>query len=60
MTDHEIERYLDRAHWQDKAGAYAVQEHAAYMVHTVEGSYTNVVGLPLSETIALLRRSGVL
>lgn len=60
LTDFEVDRYLDRAHWQDKAGAYAVQEHAAYMVQTVKGSYTNVVGLPLSETIALLRRCGVL
>lgn len=60
LTDHEIERYLDRAHWQDKAGGYAVQEHAAYMVRTIRGSYTNVVGLPLGETIALLRRSGAL
>lgn len=53
----EIERYLERANWHDKAGAYAVQEHAAYMIRNVRGSYTNVVGLPLAETIAWLRRA---
>jgi len=55
----EIERYLDRADWRDKAGAYAVQEHAAYMVREVRGSYTNVVGLPLCETIEALRDAGL-
>jgi len=60
LRDPEITRYLDRAAWQDKAGAYAVQEHAAYMVRHIDGSYTNVVGLPLCETIELLERAGVL
>jgi len=55
----EIERYLDRAQWQDKAGAYAVQEHAAYMVREVRGSYSNVVGLPLCETLESLATVGV-
>jgi septum formation protein len=55
----EIERYLDRARWEDKAGAYAVQEHAAYMVREVRGSYSNVVGLPLCETLELLATAGI-
>ena len=33
----------------DKAGAYAIQAGAAHMVRSIEGSYTNVVGLPLCE-----------
>jgi septum formation protein len=54
----EIERYLDEAEWADKAGGYAVQEHAAGMVRSISGSYTNVVGLPLAETIECLREAG--
>ncbi|MFH1130211.1 MAG: Maf family protein, partial [Pseudomonadota bacterium] len=60
LTSQEIDRYLDSANWSDKAGAYAVQEHAAYMVRSIRGSYTNVVGLPLCETIELLKKHSVL
>lgn len=42
---------------KDKAGAYAIQGRAAQYVKSVHGSYTNVVGLPLAETVALLRRA---
>ncbi|MCB9557730.1 MAG: septum formation inhibitor Maf [Deltaproteobacteria bacterium] len=59
LSDAEITRYLDVANWADKAGAYAIQEHAAYMVRRIDGSYTNVVGLPLCETIELLADHGV-
>ena len=50
----ELDRYLEREHWSDKAGAYAVQEGAAKMVRRIEGSYTNVVGLPLCEVFEVL------
>ena len=43
----------------DKAGAYGIQERAAFLVERIEGSYTNVVGLPLSEAVRLLLRRGV-
>jgi septum formation protein len=43
----------------DKAGAYAVQGLGAALVERVEGSYTNAVGLPLTETLSLLRRFGI-
>ena len=59
LSELEIEHYLDHAAWHDKAGGYAVQDHAAYMVRRIDGSYTNVVGLPLCETIELLQRLGV-
>lgn len=42
----------------DKAGAYGIQERAAFLVERIEGSYTNVVGLPLCEVVLSLRRSG--
>ena len=47
MTDDEIQAYLDSGEWQGKAGAYAIQETADRFVTSVEGSFTNVVGLPM-------------
>ena len=44
----------------DKAGGYAVQGLASGFVSRIEGSYTNVVGLPASEVLVALRRLGVL
>lgn len=44
----------------DKAGAYGIQERAAFLVKRVEGSYTNVVGLPLCEVVLALRQAGII
>jgi septum formation protein len=51
----EIEAYLASGEWQGKAGGYAIQGRAAEFVAFISGSYSNVVGLPLFETAALLR-----
>jgi septum formation protein len=59
LTDDELAWYLQSGEWQDKAGAYAIQGHAACLVPAISGSYTNVVGLPLCESVTLLRRAGV-
>ena len=45
----EIADYVASGDPMDKAGAYAIQGGAAHMVHSIKGSYTNVVGLPLCE-----------
>jgi len=50
----EVEGYLDSGEWTDKAGAYGIQGLASFMVSAVQGSYTNVVGLPLSHVIEAL------
>ena len=55
LTKNEIGHYIASSEWRDKAGAYAVQGHASAFVRKINGSYTNVVGLPLYETLALLR-----
>jgi septum formation protein len=53
----EIDAYLASGEWQGKAGGYAVQGRAAAFVAFLSGSYSNVVGLPLFETVALLKSS---
>ncbi len=54
LSGPEIDAYLKSGEWRGKAGAYAVQGRAAQFVPRIIGSYTNVVGLALAETAALL------
>ncbi|MDC0674289.1 Maf family protein [Nannocystis radixulma] len=54
LTPAQIDRYLDTEEWRDKAGAYGIQGAAAGLVRRIEGSYTNVVGLPLAEVVELV------
>jgi septum formation protein len=54
LSDGEMRAYLASGEWRGKAGAYAIQGRAAGLVPWVEGSYSNVVGLPLFETAQLL------
>jgi len=58
LTPAEIADYLASAEGEGKAGGYAIQGRAEAFVRFINGSYSNVVGLPLYETIALLRGSG--
>lgn len=51
-----IDDYLTRVHVLDKAGAYALQDQGELIVESVEGSRSNVVGLPLGRTLSALRR----
>jgi len=44
----------------DKAGAYAVQGRGAFFIREIRGSYTNVVGLPLTEVVEALKQAGVI
>ncbi len=59
LSDEEIAAYLASGEWQGKAGGYAIQGRAAAFVRLVNGSYSNVVGLPLHETYRLLAGLGL-
>jgi len=59
LDDSEIRAYWHSGEPQGKAGAYAVQGLAAVFIERLCGSYSGVVGLPLFETAALLRRFGI-
>ena len=59
LSGAEIDAYIATGCPFDKAGAYAIQGGAAYMVQKIEGSYSNVVGLPLCEVVEALRGFGV-
>jgi septum formation protein len=54
LTSQETAAYLQSGEWRGKAGGYAIQGRAAVFVANVNGSYSNIVGLPLYETAALL------
>ncbi len=47
MTDDQVEGYIATGEWEGKAGAYAIQESADRYVDRLEGSFSNVVGLPI-------------
>lgn len=59
LTNAEIDRYVQTAEPYDKAGGYAIQGIAAVFIERIEGSYSGIMGLPLFETAALLKRAGI-
>lgn len=58
LSTADIDAYLLSGEWRGKAGAYAIQGIAGSFVQKLVGSYTNVVGLPLFETLQLLSGEG--
>jgi septum formation protein len=58
LSQEDLEAYLASGEWRSKAGGYAIQGLAGSFVVKIVGSYTNVVGLPLYETVALLAGEG--
>jgi MAF protein len=58
LSTADIDAYLSSEEWRGKAGAYAIQGIAGSFVQKLVGSYTNVVGLPLFETVQLLSGEG--
>lgn len=60
LESEEISRYAATGEGMDKAGAYAVQGIGSFAVLRIEGSYANVVGLPVCEVVLALKRFGFL
>lgn len=58
LARREIQTYLKTGEYKDKAGAYAAQGHGMCIIHEIRGSYTNVVGLPVTETLYQLKKLG--
>ena len=58
LSSSEVESYLASGEWRGKAGGYAIQGLAGTFVVKLVGSYSNVVGLPLYETVSLLSGEG--
>ena len=58
LTQEEIEWYVKTEEPFDKAGGYAIQGMGSFMIESIKGSYTNVVGLPVCELIQMLSRLG--
>jgi septum formation protein len=59
LSDATIESYLAKVGPLDKAGAYAAQGSGAEIIVKIEGSFTNVVGLPMEKTVAALAKFGI-
>lgn len=58
LEDRELEAYVDTGEPMDKAGAYALQGIGAALIEKIEGSHTNIVGLPIPNVVSLLRDCG--
>jgi len=56
MSPRELEEYLESGEWRDKAGAYGIQDVGDRFIQRVEGSFSNVVGLPMELVSSLLAR----
>lgn len=59
LSDAFIRAYIAKVNPLDKAGAYAAQGEGAKIIERIDGSYTNVVGLPMEKTVAALAEFGV-
>ncbi|MDP5086490.1 MAG: Maf family protein [Yoonia sp.] len=60
LSDTEVNAYLASGDWQGKAGGYAIQGPAGAFIPWINGSYTGIVGLPLTETAGLLTAAGII
>lgn len=59
LSERDIAAYIDTGEPFGKAGAYAIQSHAAAWISHIDGSYSSIMGLPLYETAQLLRQARV-
>lgn len=60
LTPAAMAAYVAGGEWRGKAGGYAIQGRAAAFIPSINGSYSNVVGLPLAETVQMLAQAGII
>ena len=60
LTTAQIDAYIASGEHKDKAGSYGIQGLASAWIKRIEGSYSGVMGLPVYETAALLRKHGII
>ena len=58
LRPREVEKYISLGESGDKAGAYAIQGVGGYLVDSLHGSYTNIVGLPLCQLVEMMQEMG--
>lgn len=58
LSEPEMKAYLATQEWKGKAGGYAIQGQAATLITFISGSYSGIVGLPLHETVSMIRDAG--
>ncbi|MBS0629263.1 MAG: septum formation protein Maf [Verrucomicrobia bacterium] len=58
LSDEQIEQYLTKIHWADKAGGYAIQMSGGLIVKKIDGCYYNVKGLPINTVDKVLKEFG--
>ena len=59
LSREDIDHYVESGEWRGQAGGYAIQGLAGRFVVRIVGSYTNIVGLPLYETMSLIAGQGL-
>lgn len=59
LSPYEIEKYLERIQFKDKAGSYAIEEAAGLIIKEIRGCFYNVLGLPINTLQKLLQQVGI-
>jgi septum formation protein len=57
LSDNEIWNYINSGEWKGRAGAYSLRERAGLFVKSIDGSYSNVLGLPMQKVFQILKES---
>jgi len=60
LSEEAISEYIATGEPVDKAGSYAIQGHGSRLISHIDGSFTNVVGLPMETLLLLLRKAGLI
>lgn len=57
LSDNEIRNYIKTQEWKGRAGAYSIREKASLFIESINGSYSNVLGLPIQKTYQILKNT---